>query len=372
MRSYVIIQNIVLRYLEVVMTELEQLRADTLIASKYWGRMYGGLLATTCHEMGEAEYLETYFQTLRAHQGSLYLDGLKKLGIREEEPPAVKAAKFHYFSNIIGGLEMEYIEESPKKCWIRYPAPQWTFPGIAMLAMPAHTRRTRTRAWHPRNGQLMGCDRLQWVCTKSMMEGDSSDEGYFIEHDHAVPTDQTALFKVEIRTPEFDPAKAPKLDPNLWPEARILKARSRYSGAYTSRVINVIMTKYGVETAAHIIGQAMRGLAIQYIKELKTDMGIEGRDLPSVVAVLTRFLTACRQEFDVKSVSATKTQIVLNTYKPFDWEVPEKIRDAYFEYQRMAVRILNGRVKLSRSTAPEFGPVETETWELEDTGRWLW
>ncbi|WP_247358214.1 hypothetical protein, partial [Bradyrhizobium sp. 39] len=354
------------------MTDLDELRKATLLAEKFWGRMFGGFLATTYQDKGETAYLDTYFQTLRSHQNVKFLEGLKKLGVREDEPPAVKACKYHYFSNILGGLKLQYIEESPKKCWIRYLAPRATFTGLAILAVPAHTAKTVAHSWHPRNGELLGCDRLQYVRTKNMMEGDPYDEAYWVELDRPVAPEERLIFRPEIRTPEFDPAKAPQLDPKLWPEGRRLKARANYSAGYVSRTTSVLVSKFGVEAAADIVGRTMRGLAIQHINELKADQGIEGADLHSVVQFFAGILTACRQEFQIEKVSPTKTRIVLKSYKPFDWEVPEKLRDAFFEYQRIAVRIMNGRVKLFRSVAPEFGATEAETWEFEDTGRWLW
>jgi hypothetical protein len=353
-------------------TDLEQLRSHTLLATKCWGRAFAGLAAITQREKGERALIDLWARTLRSHQDDSYLDGLRKLGIRDDEPAAVKACKYHYFTNLIGGLRMEYIEESPKKCWIRYLAPMWTYSGLAMLAMPSHARRHNGRSWHARNGMLMGNDRLQYVKTKTITEGEPYDEAYWIEHDEPVPPDEAFIFKTEIRTPEFDPAKAPKLDPDLWPEERILKARSKFSAGYLSRSIHVLLETYGIEAAAYLVAQTMRGLAIQYIHELKADQRIEGADVQAVTALFAGILAACRQNFTVESVSPTKTRILLRTYKPFDWEVPEKLRDAYFEFQRMGGRILNGRLKISRSVTPEWGVVDSEIWEFEDTGHWLW
>ena len=103
-------------------------------------------------------------------------EGIEKLGIHEDTP-AVAAAKYHYHTNIIGGLDMEYCEESDRKAWIRYKAPMWVYDGVGMLAMPGGLRRTVFSAWHPRNGRLMGCPRLGYVGTKFIMEGRGVDGG---------------------------------------------------------------------------------------------------------------------------------------------------------------------------------------------------
>ncbi|MGY4352987.1 hypothetical protein ACVWXM_009504 [Bradyrhizobium sp. GM7.3] len=136
------------------MDDLAQLRIDCEVANKLWGRTFSGLSAITYREEGEDAVCELYVRVLRQHQTGHYREGLRKLGIRDDEPPAVAAAKYHYLTNAIGGLSMEYIEESPKKVWIRYIAPMWTFAGTAMMALPGSLRRKTFTAWHPRNGQL--------------------------------------------------------------------------------------------------------------------------------------------------------------------------------------------------------------------------
>lgn len=351
---------------------IEDLRADALLAEKFWGRTFSGLTAITFREKGDAAFRQLWFDTLRAHQSDHFLKGLRKLGIREDEPPAVQAAKYHYFTNAIGGLKMEYIEESPKKVWIRYLAPMWTYAGIAMLALPGHARRTMGSAWHPRNGQLLGAPGLQYVRSKTIMEGDPYDEGYFVEHDHPISPDEALLFKVEIRTPEFDPSKAPILDPVLWPEERKLKARPKFAGGYVARTISVLLTKFGLDSTSYIVAQTMRCLAIQYIHELKQDQKIVGNDIVAVISLFSGLLRACRQDFQVEWINDRKCQLVLSSYKPFTWEVPNDLRDALFHFQRMGTRVLNGRLKVTRQHEPEYGAVEREIWTFEDTGRWLW
>jgi hypothetical protein len=158
---------------------LERLRVRCEVAAKLWGRTFSALTAMTFREKGEDAIHKLWFLLLASHQGDHFREGLKKLGIHDD-PPAVAAAKYHYFTNIIGGLDMEYVEESPRKVWIRYKAPMWTYAGVAMIALPGSLRRTILSSWHPRNGIYMGCPRLGYVGTKFIMEGEPYDEGYFI------------------------------------------------------------------------------------------------------------------------------------------------------------------------------------------------
>src|SRR5665213_3608550 len=95
-----------------------------------WGAVQMGLL----RGLGGAELAEFKERILRRHQRGHFLDGLTKLGISRDLPPAVIAGRYHYLSNMLGGLSMEYIEETPKKVWVRYHAPSWSFTGLSLIA----------------------------------------------------------------------------------------------------------------------------------------------------------------------------------------------------------------------------------------------
>ena len=142
--------------------ELDLLRHQYGTATRLWGRMFSGLTAVTYREKGEAAVHRLWHEVLTSHQDERYHEGLAKLGI-DKDSPAVAAAKYHYYTNLIGGLTMEYAEESPRKAWVRYTAPMWLYDGVAMLAMPGNLRRTILGSWHPRNGEMMGCPCLLYT-----------------------------------------------------------------------------------------------------------------------------------------------------------------------------------------------------------------
>ena len=353
--------------------DLGKLQRDCELAAKLWGRTFSGLGAMTFREKGEAAIGQLWVLLLSQHQDGFYKQGLKKLGIGEDEPPAVAAAKYHYFTNQIGGLEMEYVEESAKKVWIRYTAPMWTYAGVSMLAMPGSLRRKIFTGWHPHNGRMMNCPRLGWVSTKFIMEGEPYDEGYFIEYDHDLAPGEEMRYEVAARTPEFDPDQAPKLDRGLWPDARMFKARRNWSREYVRTTIDCLLQMFSEQATHFILQQAMRCLAIQYTHELKQDVGTVGNDARSVTALFAGLLEACDQDFEVLHVSDLKHRIVLRSFKPFDRDsASEGLRAACFQFQEMAARILNGRLSVTRHPEPGLGPVDYEVWEIEDTGRWLW
>ncbi|MGL3210625.1 hypothetical protein [Bradyrhizobium sp. BR 1433] len=276
--------------------DITALRADCNLSGKYWGKTFSALTLVTFREKGEEAAKRLWMLLLEQQQNDSYREGLRKLGIRDDEPPAVKAAKYHYLSNQFAGLKMEYIEESPKKVWIRYLAPLGIYPGVAMMAIPGPLRRATTMGWHPKNGKLMGCPRLGWVVTKIMVEGEPCDEGFFMEYDHDLAPGEEWRFEPATRTPEFDPSKAPWLDPEVWPEARKLKAGRNYARAYVKTAVDGLFQLFGQQTTYFLVSQVMRSMAIQFTRELKQDMGIGGTDAKSVAAFLYGLQCACGQD----------------------------------------------------------------------------
>lgn len=353
-------------------SSLEVLRDDCELAAKFWGRTFGALGAIVVRDKGEKAIKTLWSLMLAQHQRGFYRQGLKKLGIREDEPPAVAAAKYHWYTNLIGGLTMEYVEESPKKVWIRYTAPMWTYPGTTMMAMPASLRRTIFSIWHPANGRMMGHRRLGWVATKFIMEGHPYDEGYFIEYDHDLAPGEELRFENPTHTPEFDPKKVPQLDSELWPAARMYKARRNWSREYVNTTVDCLMQMYGPYVAQDLVRQTMRCMAVQYTHELKRDAGVEGNSAEAVKEFFVRLLRSQNQEFGVESLDATHHRITLKSFRPFTGDVADGMRAANFEFQTMAAWIINGRVAVQRSAFPDAFAPQGEVWDIRDTGRWLY
>jgi hypothetical protein len=344
---------------------LAELRFTSALSSAFLGRTFSGLTAVTFRELGEQAVNDLWFRVLTSEQGDRYQQGLRRLGIADD-PPAVAAAKYHYFTNIIGGLEMEYVRESDTKVWIRYLAPMWTYPGIAIMAMPASIRRTIFGAWHPRNGRYMGCPRLGYVATKFSMDGDPYDEGFFVEYDHDITEEQTYRIEVVPHTPEFNAASAPALDPAMWPEARILKARPKFSSGYVKATVDALYSSVGELKTHQIVRTTMRLLAIQTAPDLAVQAGLKARTVTDIARFHHTLLRSMRRDADLEQLGDDASRIVLCSFEPFDVLYPRELHEAFFEFHSMATRMLNGHVRIVR-TEIDGG----ETWDFTDAGRWL-
>ncbi len=352
--------------------DLTELRADCALAAKFWGRTFGAMGAIVFREKGEDAIKRLWALMLHQHQQGFYHQGLIKLGISPDEPPAVIAGKYHWYTNLIGGLTMEYVEETPKKVWIRYTAPMWTYPGTTMMAMPASLRRTIFSIWHPANGRMMGNKRLGWVATKFVMEGAPYDEGYFIEYDHDLKPGEELRFEQAAHTPEFDPTKAPRLDEKLWPEARMLKARRNWSREYVATTLDCLLQMYGPQTTYYLWDQTMRCLAVQYAHELKADAGVEGKETADIATFFARMLKAQNQQFELQKLSDERYAIHLKSFLPFANDAPEELRHASFAFQNVAAWTLNGRISVTRRPEPDGRNPNAEVWEISNAGRWLY
>lgn len=346
---------------------IEQLRERVALSTSFAWLVVSAASATLYREKGEQALNDMWRSLMTAEQSSRFREALVKLGI-EKDPPAVAAAKYHYFSNTIGGLRMHFVEESSRKAWIRYLPPWGSFPGISALAMPPSLRRTILSTWHPRNGELLGCPRLRWVATKFVSEGHPYDEGYFEEVEHDLPLSERMKVEPVLRSPAFDPAQAPKLDPRAWPEARLLKGHHNYASDYALHTIQAVRRLFGEQAATHIVGMAMRFLAVQYSGQLARQTGCAEATPQSVARSAAAILRAFRNRVELACPSDTVAELAFTGFAPFEPVATPDMRAALFAFFEMGARVTSGTFTAERTFDAAAG---VETWRFEDHQRWM-
>jgi hypothetical protein len=346
---------------------IEQLRRRVALSTSFGWLVVSAVSATLYREKGEHALNDVWRALMTAEQSARFREALTKLGI-QDDPPAVAAAKYHYFSNSIGGLTMHYVEESPKKAWIRYMPPWGSFPGITALAVPSSVRRTILSTWHPRNGELLNCPRLRWVATKFVSEGHPYDEGYFEEVDHDLPLTERMSVETVSQTPEFDPAKAPRLDSQEWPEARLLKGHHNYVADYALHAIEAVIRQFGEQAATNIVRTAMRFLAVQYIDQFTTQTGFTDRTAHAAAQCSAEILRSFRNDVELSRPTHTVTELSFKSFTPFGPIATEELRSALFAFFEMGTRVISGRFTARRSFD---GPSGMETWRFEDHLKWM-
>ena len=203
----------------------------------------------------------------RRQQQERFLPGLEKLGL-SHLPPAVAAAQYHYLSNWIGGVSVEYMYESDRKAWIRYPPPRWIWKGTAICGVPGEVSRAMLRGWHANNGVALGNPRLGFVCTKQSVDGQDGLEGYYCEYDHPLEIDQRLVFARHLEAPLFDPATAPALPVASWPKPRLEKAYRNYAMEYVRTAAPVMVQLFGPDDAGYLLRLTGKLIGMQYFDEI--------------------------------------------------------------------------------------------------------
>jgi hypothetical protein len=227
---------------------------------------FTGLILTVVTRRGTADAAEFVFRVFRRQQQERFLPGLKKLGI-DHLPPAVAAAQYHYLSNWIGGVHVEYMVESDRKAWIRYPPPRWIWKGTAICGIPGEVSCAMLRGWHANNGVALDHLNLGFVCTKQSVDGQDGLEGYYYDYDHPLEPDQRLVFARHLEAPDFEPATAPALPVANWPRPRLEKAYRNYAMEYVRTAAPVMVQLFGPEDAGYLLHLTGRLIGMQHFDE---------------------------------------------------------------------------------------------------------
>jgi hypothetical protein len=233
---------------------------------------FTGLILTVVTRRGTADAAEFVFRIFRRQQQERFLPGLEKLGLTGL-PPAVAAAQYHYLSNWIGGVSVEYMIESDRKAWIRYPPPRWIWHGTAICGVPGEVSRAMLRGWHANNGVSLGNPKLGFVCTKQSVDGQDGLEGYYYEYDHTLDVDQRLVFARHLEAPMFDANKAPALPVSSWPKPRLEKAYRNYAMEYVRTAAPVAVQLFGPEDAGYLLHMTGRLIGMQYFDDIARGLG---------------------------------------------------------------------------------------------------
>ena len=291
---------------------------------------FTGLILTVVTRRGTADAAEFVFRLFRRQQQERFLAGLDKLGLAHL-PPAVAAAQYHYLSNWIGGVHVEYIYENDRKAWIRYPPPRWIWRGTAICGIPGEVSRAMLRGWHGNNGTALGDLRLGFVCTKQSVDGQDGLEGYYHLAEAPLEIDQRVVFARHLDAPPFDPAQAPALPVESWPKSRLEKAYRNYAIEYVRTAAPVMVQVFGPDEAAHLLHLTGKLIGMQHYDEIAHALGFPRGD----AGVFASFLAALFAAQDDEAIRDA-AQITQST-----WKLMEGVGDAH----PACARLLDGLVE---------------------------
>lgn len=242
----------------------------TLGGYKAISRLYNGLMTglvlTLVTRAGEAAAARFVFSHFRRQHLEKFLPGLRKLGL-DGLPDAIACAQYHYFSNALGGVKTEFMPESDRKAWVRYPPPRWIWQGAAICAVPAEVNAAMLHGWHGHNGVSLGNPRLGFVCTGQTVEGAPGLEGYYFDYGREIAEGERVRFVTDETAPDFDPAAAPRLDSADWPETRLRKVERSYAMEYVRSLAPTLTALFGAEGVRRHLGRAARLIGLQFYDE---------------------------------------------------------------------------------------------------------
>lgn len=271
-------------------------------AADWYHAGFTGLVLFAVSRLGVAEADRFVHEVFSHQRREKFLAGLAKLGL-DRLPHAVAAAQYHYLSNWIGGVAVEYMYESDRKAWIRYAAPRWIWAGTALCGVPSSVTRAMLRGWHAQNGITLGNPRLGFVCTKMATDGDSGLEGYYFEYDHDLTEAERLRFAPDEDAPDFDPAAAPVLPTATWPAERLAKARRNYAMEYLRSAYVVAHRIWGPQQAAAVLGLAARLVGMQFFHQVAR--GLDAPLAPGAAGLADFVVRFARAQGDRANLHAT-------------------------------------------------------------------
>lgn len=259
-------------------TQADDFKAWHAVAHLYHA-YFTGLIMSVVTRRSTTDAAEFVFRVFRRQHHERFLAGIEKFGL-SNAPHAVAAAQYHYLSNQIGGVNVEYMRESDRKAWIRYPPPRWIWRGTAICAIPSEVSAAMLRGWHAHNGVSFKNPRLGFVCTKQTVDGQNGLEGFYYEYDRDLQPEERLMFARELEAPLFDPAQAPKLTTDTWPKSRLEKAYRNYAMEYARSGLPVMVDLFGHKDASELLDLTGRLIGMQFYSDIAAGLPQSAHDGP--------------------------------------------------------------------------------------------
>ncbi|PZA11389.1 hypothetical protein DNX69_19085 [Rhodopseudomonas palustris] len=296
--------------------------------------VFTGLILTLVSRRGTADAAEFVFRVFRRQQQERFVAGLAKLGL-DHLPPAVAAAQYHYLSNWIGGVHVEYMYENDRKAWIRYPPPRWIWRGTAICGVPSEVSKAMLRGWHANNGVALGNLKLGFVCTKQSVDGQDGLEGYYYEADEPLEPDHRLQFARHLEAPLFDPAMAPALPVDSWPKPRLEKAHRNYAMEYVRTAAPIAVQLFGPLDGGYLLHLTGKLIGMQSYDDLAQALGPSSRDAAGFAALLQALFAAQGDDAELRNVGDGFE------LRQADWKLMDGVADGH----PACVRVLEGLVE---------------------------
>jgi hypothetical protein len=276
------------------------------------------------------------FRLFRRQHHEKFLSSFEKLGLGGL-PHAVACARYHVLSNSIGGVAVEYMEESARKAWVRFRYPRWMYAGAAICGVPVEASRGFLRGWYAHNGVSLNNPRLGFVCVSEDMTGSFGFCGYFREYDHDLSAQERLQFRPGERPPPFDPAAQPKPPTADWGAERLAKAERNYAVEYIRNGLVELAGVVGTGRAMELGKHAARLIGLQTYPAMAAAVGAVDGDARDAARFLAGTLAGMDDEATVEADGVTVRQRGLRIVRGLDADARRIVLDCWVELWRGAV-----------------------------------
>lgn len=242
--------------------------------AKLYHAFFTGLILTLVTRRPNGDAARWMHALFRHQHTEKFLSSFEKLGL-SHLPDAQACAAYHYLSNRIGGVDVEYMAENSKKAWVRFPPPRWVFDGTAICAIPTDVSRGMLTGWYAENGVSLNNPNLGFVCTSQTVDGQHGLSGYFQEFEHELNPDERLRFRPGEQPPPFNADHAPQLPADDWPAERIAKANRNYAMEYIRTGLPRMAELFGPVDAAFLGRITGRLIGAQYYRATAQRLSIE-------------------------------------------------------------------------------------------------
>jgi hypothetical protein len=270
-----------------------------------------------------------------------FLRALPRLGLDREASDAIRCAKYHVLSNQIGGQNVAYAEESPKKAWVFYrtltfggspTTPLETF-GLGNMSFRPEWMFAQFRTWHSRNGSSLGNPKIGWVMTHNIQHGDPYDAGYFYEAERPLVPSERFQVRFEDELPADVPMVRIDIDPSAgWTPERRTKARRNYPPVYFREMQTDIRETYSAATAGKLVELSMRSVLFHHVERHARLLGLadlaDPRGTALLAGVIARVLSAFGDEVVVETKGDSYT-LQAASFRLFKDDVEPEVRAGF-------------------------------------------
>ena len=295
-------------------------------------------LMVAVEESRETVY-EWMFRLFRRQHEEKFLSSFQKLGLADQ-PHAVACAKYHVLSNGVGGVAVEYMEESDTKAWVRFRYPRWMFDGPAICGIPVEASRGFLNGWYAQNGVSLKNPRLGFVCVSEDVTGQFGLCGYFKEYDHDLTDEERLVFAADEPVPAYDADAQPSTPDNEWNEERLAKANRNYAVEYIRNGMIALTSVIGVTRAQELAQRAARLTGLQHYPRMAAEIGAVDGGPTEAAAFIRDMMIGMGDECSVEpdaNGGMRITQSGLRVIRGLDEDAADQLLSCWIELWKGAI-----------------------------------